>query len=279
MRNENKPGGLLIMDTMNAQFFKNRLANPSVAKRPGCTSRLLWHVKIFAVLFALLFLSLPLLAQATTTINEQFSPAVINQGDTSLYTITISNDSLVPLTSAMATVFLDNTSGAPDTSGGHITISSGVVLSNTCNFSGITAVAGTSKLVLIGGTVPAGTFGNPSTCTFSLNVTSITVGTYHAYIPANTTPGVNTSGYEATESSTQVHNTTSADITLQVNGLSAPTGSKIFAPSPAIVGDPITLTITLNNPNATATIPLTTFTDTLPAGMVVANPASASTSL
>ena len=239
------------------------------------------YVMIFFTLAALCLFFIPSQADATTTINEQFGPATINQGDSSLYTITISNDSTVPLASAMATVFLDNTSLSPNTSGGNITIVDGTVLSNTCNFSSVTAVAGTSKIVLSGGTIPAGSVGSPSICTFSLNVTSITPGTYHAYIPAHTIPDANTSGYTAQENSVEIFNETPADITLQVNALSAPTGSKTFSPSPAIAGDPITLTITLTNPNAGSTMPLTTFTDTLPDdgsghAMVVANPAGAS---
>ena len=248
----------------------------SAGQRSNSKTSPVLQVLIFCFLTALCFLCIPLRAEATTTINEQFGPATINQGDSSLYTITISNDSLVPLTDAMATVFLDNTSGNPNTSGGHITIVDGSVISNTCGFTGVTATAGTSKIVLSGGTVPAGSFGSPSICTFSLNVTSITPGTFHAVIPANTTPDANTSGYEATENTVQVTNGTPADITLQVNPLSPPTGSKIFSPSPAIAGAPTTLTITLTNPNASSTMPLTTFTDTLPddgAGhaMVVAN--------
>lgn len=205
-------------------------------------------------------------AAASTTINESFTPSVINQGDSSLYTISITNDSTVALTNAMATVFLDNTVAAPNVSGGNVSITTGTVLSNTCAFGSVTAVAGSNKIVLSGGTIPAGSLATPSICSFSLNVTSTIVGTFHAVIPANTTPNANTSGYEATENTTQVNNGTSADITLQVNGLSAPTGNKTFSPSPAIAGDISTLTIALSNPNAGSTMPLTSFTDTLPTG-------------
>jgi len=210
-------------------------------------------------------------AWATTSINHQFSPSVINQGDNSLYTITITNDSTTPLTAASATIFLDNTTAAPNTAGGRVTITSGTVLSNTCGFSGVTADATDNKIILTGGTIAAGTVGTPSQCTFSLNVTSILVGTYHAVFPANTTPSASVTGYESTENTVQVRNGTAADITLQVNGLSAPTGVKSYSPSPAIAGDPTTLTVTLTNPNGSATMPLTSFVDALPSGMQVAS--------
>lgn len=217
-------------------------------------------------------------AWATTSINHQFSPSVINQGDTSLYTITFTNDSTTPLTAAKTTIFLDNTVALPNTSGGRITIASGTVLSNTCGFSGVTATAGDNKIILTGGSVPAGTVATPAQCTFSLNLTSTTVGTFHAVFPANTTPTPTVTGYEATENLVTVQNGTAADITLQVNGLSAPTGSKSYSPSPAVAGDPSTLTITLTNPNNNATMPLTSFVDNLPAGMQVAATPAASVS-
>lgn len=217
-------------------------------------------------------------AWATTSINHQFSPAVINQGDNSLYTITFINDSTTPLTGAQATIFLDNTVVTPNIAGANITIATGAVLSNSCGFTGITANAGDKKIILTGGSIAAGTVGTPAQCTFSLNLTSTTVGTFHAVFPANTTPSSTVTGYEATENTVPVRNGTTADITLQVNGLTPPGGNKSYSPSPAIAGDPTTLTITLTNSNAGSTMPLTTFTDTLPAGMQVASSPSATVS-
>ncbi len=264
------------MNLKNSQPENKGVVKRWIPRKPDGQRQRLRQPRVILAVVAFLLLSLPYLAGATTTINEQFSPDVINQGDASLYTISITNDDTINLTSAMVTVFLDNTTAAPNTSGGHITIASGTVVDNTCGFSVDSAGAGTSKIVLTGGTIPAGSPATPSVCTFSLEVTSVTLSTYHAVIPANTTPDATTSGYAATGNSIIVHNTTSADITLQVNALSAPTGNKAFSPSPAVAGDPITLTITVSNPNATSTMPLTTFTDSLPAGMVVAGTPGAS---
>ena len=271
------------MNKRKSQTTNTRVVKRSPSRKSDSRTPLWRQPFAFHVVLILFLLGLPLLAEADTTINHQFEGATINQGDPSLYTITISNDSTeFALTDAKATVFLDNTSGAPNVSGGNITIVSGVEISNTCGFTGITAQAGTSKIVLTGGTIPIAS-GSPSKCTFSINVTSTTTGVWHAFIPINTTPDLYTSGYEAKQDGNPVHNTTDADVSLLVTALSAPAGTKSYSPSPAIAGDPTTLTITLTNPNAGSTMPLTTFTDTLPNdgsghAMVVANPAGASVS-
>ena len=210
----------------------------------------------------------PGLAAATTTINHQFSPATINQGDVSSYTITIANDSTIALTAANVTVVLP----------ADIDIANPLVSVNGCGFSSVSSAPGSSSVVLTGGTIPASVAGVDGQCSFQVNVTSIVPGSHVATIPANTTPNVTTSGYTALENGVPVYNGTLANATLVVTALSAPTSSKSFSPSPGIAGDPITLTFTLTNPNAGSTMPLTSFTDTLPAGMVVASPANASTS-
>ena len=207
-------------------------------------------------------------ALASTTINHQFTAATINPGDVSQYRITIANSSIVPLTAAAVTEVLPAA----------ITIASPANITNTCGFTVSAAVPGTSTVFLTAGTIPAGTGIVDGQCFFQIDVTATITGNHVANIPANTTPNATTSGYTAKESGVDVFNTTPANATLSVNTLNNPTGSKAFVPSPAIAGDPVTLTITLTNPNAGATMPLTSFTDTLPAGMVVANPAGASTS-
>ena len=136
---------------------------------------------------------------------------------------------------------------------------------------------GSSSVILTNGTIPAGTGVVDGQCSFQIDVTSIVPGNWTAIIPANTTPDSTHSGYTALENGTPVFNTTPASATLAVNTLLNPTGSKTFAPATEILGDPTTLTIKLTNPNAGANMPLTTFVDNLPAGMVVASPAGAST--
>lgn len=207
-------------------------------------------------------------ASATTTINHQFNPATISQGDVSSYTITIANDATVELTDANVTVILP----------ADIDIASPLVSANGCGFTGVSVVPGSSSVVLTGGTVPASVLGVDGQCSFQVNVTSIVPGSHIANIPANSVPDADTSGYQASQVGLSVSNGTLANATLVVTALSPPTGSKVFNPASGIAGDPITLTITLSNPNASDTMPLTSFTDTLPAGMVIASPANVSTS-
>jgi len=75
-------------------------------------------------------------------------------------------------------------------------------------------------------------------------------------------------------------NTTAATATLTVtpSGVPiAPTLTKAFAPATVTAGTPSTLTITLANANATPANLSATFTDTFPAGLVVATAPNAST--
>ncbi len=215
----------------------------------------------FRLGLAAILLLLSSLAMATTTINHQFTPATIAQGDVSVYRITIANDATVPLTEAAVTSLL-----APN-----ITIADPLAVNNTCGFTvDPSVVAGGSSVVLTNGTIPAQVNNVDGQCFFEINVTSITPGNHVITIPANSTPDLTTPGYRALQDGVPVFNETLANATLFVTALQAPTGSKTFAPSPAIVGNSVTLSIVLNNPNATSTIPLTTFVDTLPAGMEVA---------
>ncbi|MES9861095.1 MAG: hypothetical protein ABW157_09090 [Candidatus Thiodiazotropha sp. LLP2] len=214
-----------------------------------------------------ILLILPGLASATTTINHLFNPATINPGDTPTYRIEIANDALVSLTEAEVTSRL-----LPQ-----ITIANPANITNTCGFTGVVATPGSSDIILTSGTIPARVGLTDGQCFFELSVTATTPGTYINNIPSLVPPArpdAVTAGYSALENGVRVSNSTPANATLVVSTLLNPTGSKTFSPSPAIAGDSTTLSIVLSNPNAGATLPLTSFTDTLPAGMVVANPAN-----
>lgn len=211
---------------------------------------------------------MPGLAFASVSINEQFTPATIDQGDVSTYKFTVFNDSIAAgLTAVDATALLTVAGALPNP---EITIAAAGVVSNTCGGT-VTATPGTSTLILTGGTVAqAASAVSPGTCAIELAVTSTTTGNQIVTIPANTVPGPATAGFSYTENGVPGSNSTPANATLLVTGLSAPTGSKVFSPSPSFVGRTTALTITLTNPNSGKNIPLTTFTDTLPAGMEVA---------
>lgn len=218
---------------------------------------------------------IPGLAAATTSVNHKFTPLTILQGDVATYTIEIVNDNTgAGLTNVNLTSLL--TVGSAQYLGQPLpSISVAGAASSDC---GGTLTASGTSVVLTGGVVPMATDAStPGKCTITVPVTSTTVGNQVVYIPQNTTPDANTAGLVFTEgAATNQHNGTDASATLQVNSLQPPTGSKTFAPTPSYVGLPTTLTITLNNPNAGATMPLTSFTDTLPTGMVVAPTPNAS---
>ena len=83
---------------------------------------------------------------AATTINEQYTPATINPGDTSQFKITILNASMVALTQAKVTVLL-----APQ-----VTIAATPNIVNGCGFTVAQGSSSGSTLELTGGNIPAG---------------------------------------------------------------------------------------------------------------------------
>lgn len=253
---------------------RNWLAHIPSATGLGGGETFRWpSTRSFAVLILLLTTAIGWAseARATTSINKQFTAATIDPGNISKFRITIANTSIITLTAAAVT---DNLP-AP------VIIASPANITNTCGFSGVTATPGSSQIKLTGGTIPANT-GADGQCYFELDVTSTTAGNHINTIPANGpangfTPGGNTSGYQATENTVTVTNTTPASATLSVRGLSPPTGTKSFIPATRNAGETSTLTIVLTNPASNnTTLPLTTFTDALPSGMKVAATPAAS---
>ena len=211
-------------------------------------------------------------ALATATINKQFTPATIDPGTISRFRITVVNASLVQLTAAAVTDNLPS----------DIRISSPTNATNTCGFTGVTATPGGSQIILTGGSIPAGTGTVDGQCYFELDVISTVAGNWINTIPKNGpsngfAPGGVAGGFQATENAAVITNTTDAVATLSVRGLSPPTGTKTFTPSPGLIGEPVTLSIVLTNPASNGTtLPLTTFTDPLPTGMTVAPTPTAS---
>lgn len=220
---------------------------------------------------------LPGMVLATTTVNHSFTPATIQQGDESDYMIEIVNDNTGSgLTNVDLTSLLTETGALPKPK---IKVVAPGVTSNTCG-GALTANAGATAVVLTGGVVPQAVGANAGRCTITVKISSTTTGGNQIVsIPANTTPSPTAAGLSFTEGgSNGQHNQTSANATLLVTSLQQPMGSKSFSPSPSYVGLPTRLTITLSNPNAGSSMPLTSFTDTLPSGMVVAPVPNASVS-
>jgi uncharacterized repeat protein (TIGR01451 family) len=128
-------------------------------------------------------------------------------------------------------------------------------LASTCEGT-VTAVAGTGNVDLINGGLPAS-----GSCTITVNVTGATAG-----VKNNTTSAV---------TSTEGGTGGAASASLAVVAPPAvvpPTIAKAFAVPSIVVNGTTTLTFTLTNPNPGTVLTGVGFTDTLPAGLVVATP-------
>ena len=127
-------------------------------------------------------------------------------------------------------------------------------LTNNCGGT-VTATAGSNAITLTGGAL-----GPTTVCNFSLNVTGTTVGTK-----------TNTTGAVTSDQGTG--NTATASVSVGL--LTPPTISKVFGAASIPVNGTTSLTFTITNPNAATSISGVGFTDTLPAGLVVATPSGA----
>jgi uncharacterized repeat protein (TIGR01451 family) len=186
---------------------------------------------------------------APPQIAKAFVPAGIQPNGVSALTITITN----PTANSVA----ENGVAFTDSLPANLVIATPNGLSNTCGGTA-SATAGTGTVSLTGGSV-----GVNSSCTVSANVTSSFTGSY-----LNSTGNV---------SSTNGGTGGTASATLFV--ANPPTISKLFLPSITVQNGTSLLSFTITNPNSNSTAPnsdvkLTgiSFTDSLPAGLVVASP-------
>lgn len=194
------------------------------------------------MLLALLTLSGPALAQPT--FSKAFAPSTIGPGSTSTLTFTITNADGSPVTDL---AFTDN-------------LPMGVALATPAH--GVSTCGGTLTAP-DGGTVITladGAMGANSACTVSVDVTSSAVGT-HMNVSGELTSSAGNSG------------TASADLTVVGD---RPGFSKSFSPSSVLLGGRSTLTFTIDNTSNAAPVQSLSFADSLPAGMVVADPSNAS---
>ncbi|MBK7660968.1 MAG: DUF11 domain-containing protein [Betaproteobacteria bacterium] len=185
-------------------------------------------------------LSAPAVAKA-------FAPVRIFPDGTSVLTVTLTNPNATAVTGVAFTdthpagVVNDHTAPAP---------------ANTCGGT-LTAAASATSFSLAGGTIPAN-----GSCTVTVTVTSNQVGVF-----TNSTGPVTTANAG-----------TAAAASAQLTVVGEIGGSKVFSPATIASGGTTTLTITLQNPNATTAITGIAFADTYPAGLAnTAAPALANT--
>lgn len=174
------------------------------------------------------------------SIAASFGAATMAVGQSTTLTYTLSNANTT--TSALGVGFNN-------------TLPSGLVVatpngaSNTCGGT-LTAAAGTGTVQLSGGTLAAS-----SSCVVSLNVTANTSGTKNNSVQVTTTNLGN-------------GNTSNTSITV----LAPLSVSEAFGAPTANVGQNVSLTYTLTNPNAGAAASGVDFNNVLPSGLVVATP-------
>jgi len=220
------------------------------------------RVLLFFVLISSLILPQDVQAQVISfpaEINKEFSPISIASGGISRLTVTIFNPNLFEITDA---AWADNLIGVQP----GLTIANPVNLTNTCGGIAV-ALAGGTSFSLSGGTVLPQVGAVPGSCSVSINVTSTIAGNLINTIP--------TGGLTGTGGGGTISNTTPASATITVIGVDSPSINKGFAPNTIFVGEVSQLTITLNNNDPNTSLTGTSYSDTLPAGLVLATPVNA----
>ena len=180
-------------------------------------------------------------APVPPSFSKQFGAATIALNGTTTLTFTITNGNQSTLTGV---AFSD-----PLPSGLVVATPNG--LTGSCGGGTITATAGSGTVSLSGATLTAG-----QQCQFGVNVTGTSAG-----VKSNVTGTIS-----STESGAGT--TASANITV----VAPPTIGKAFGAASIPLNGSTALTFTLTNPNTTTALTGIGFTDTLPAGLVVATP-------
>ena len=226
--------------------------------------RLLWPL----MMGALLLLAAP--AFASITISGQFTPLAINQGDRTRMRINFqSNDTVNPVTLAN---FFNNLPAPlvlyPSTFPGFVapqgTCNSPTQAGQTLATSpAFITTTGNNRVDLVGGTIPVAPSSVVSgSCFIEVDVT-VQTGPTTSY--TNTLVRANFSD----AGGAPVDGTTDPQFSLNVTALTPLVASKAFGANPLVQGNTTSLTITITNPNGAASVPLTTFSDSLPANLAV----------
>lgn len=198
---------------------------------------------VFQVLFMLIYAGV---LQAQPTFTKSFSPDQIGPGSSTTLTFEIDNTDQADPVSDLAFT---------DTLPAGVAIATPSSALTTCTNGILSAPDGGATISLSGGQVGAN-----SMCTVTVNVTGSPIGTH-----------TNVSG----ELTSSVGMVAGATADLIVDG-ARPGFSKSFAPGSIPLGSTSTLTLTIDNTNG-GSINTLSFTDQLPAGMIIATPANAAT--
>ena len=191
----------------------------------------------------LLFLSQP--CRADVSITQSIAPDTIGPGSTTTLSFAISSTETMPVSDLAFTLYLHAAT----------TLAAPALAGNSCNGI-LTAADGGSTIALTGGYLSA-----QSSCTISVDIVS-------------NLPGIHTHSVSPWTSSAGTWEANTADLTVDIG---RPGFMKSFYPATISSGGRSTLTFTIDNslnPNPVYNL---LFSDTLPAGMVVADPPNATT--
>lgn len=174
--------------------------------------------------------------------DKSFIPATIAPGSVSELRFEIINETAAPVSNL---AFTDNMPAA-------ITVASPLYVTNSCEGT-LTAAEGSSTISLVGGEVAGST-----SCIITVDVTS-------------STPGIHSNVSSVLSSSAGTGGTATADLTVDAD---RPSFSKAFSPANIDLGGRSTLTFTLDNSPEGSIVTGLSFTDDLPEGMEIADPAN-----
>ncbi len=184
---------------------------------------------------------------STLGFGKSFSPDTIGSGNTSTLTFNLNN----PAPGSLMTISFDDTLPAG------VVVASPVNEMTDCAGGMVTASPGGSTIDF---SMPV--LGGMSSCSVSVDVTSSTPGTH-----------INTSGDLLSALGSNGRATAALTV---IAAQPAPGFSKVFAPDMIAAGGDSTLTFTIDNTGSTLAASSLDFTDNLPAGLTVADPANAS---
>lgn len=187
----------------------------------------------------------PALASAQPAFSKSFSPATIGPGASSALRFEIANPTFDSIRDVAFT----------DTLPSGLTIASPANVMSTC-FGTVDAPAGGDTITFSGGGAAAMT-----TCFITVDVTGSAAGTY-----SNVSSAITSDAGTGT--------TATADLVIATD---RPGFSKAFSPSTVLFEGRSTLVFTIDNGANGSDLFNLRFTDNLPAGMVIASPANAST--
>jgi uncharacterized repeat protein (TIGR01451 family) len=209
------------------------------------SSRRFWAGSAGALVLTLAIVT-PAQAQDPLDFSKTFLPGTLGVGSVSTLAFEITNLTGTPVSGLAFT----------DTLPAGVLLAAPVNAVTSCVDGLIDASAGGSTI-----TFSNGRLAPFATCTVRVDVTSSTPGT-HTNVSGNLSSSLGTFG------------TATAD--LVVDPL-RPGFTKSFDPNPISLGGTSTLTFTIDNSGAAGSATSLSFTDTLPPGLLVANPANAST--